>query len=80
MNHTEFLIRFRKIGTFCSGSALVACGAATFGRDPLRNVPRLCSEGLKVECIVSISIISTGGVGSFTLARLLLELTCNHGF
>lgn len=64
---------FQRQGTLVSfGSALVACGAATFGREPLRKEPNPCCAGRNVD-----STLAAGSGGAFTLAHLLLELTCN---
>lgn len=76
---------FRKLGTFSSSrsvSVLVTCGAATLGREPLLNVPRLCWAWINpgTESSDSISTISIGAAGALVLARLLLEFICNHIF
>lgn len=67
------MIRFQDKGTLIvSSSMAVACGAATFGREPLRNVPKPCCAGRSDD-----STLSLGSGGGLTLATLL-ELTCNH--
>lgn len=67
------MIRFQNKGTLIvSSSVAVACGAATFGREPLRNVPKPCCAGRRDD-----STLSLGSGGGLSLATLL-ELTCNH--
>lgn len=66
--------QLQKGGTLTlSGSVAVACGAATFGREPLRNEPKPCCTGLS-----DVSTFSAGFGRALALARLLVELTCNH--
>lgn len=70
------IVMIPKCGTFvfsCSVVIVVGCGAATFGREPLRYDPRVCCVGFNDESTVSI-----GPGGGIILARRLLELTWNH--
>lgn len=61
-----------KCGTLIASGFVGGC-AATLGREPLRNVPKLCCVGTKDST-------TSGSGGALTLARRLLELTCNHLF